>query len=86
MPVLATGRMVRSAQPTLLVENAFEPGGYRFQLVCVDDAGNASEPAQITVTVRPRVVFPRPDVVVPERIVVEPVRPRTPIRPRRPGG
>jgi hypothetical protein len=85
MAILATGRPVASAQPTLLVENAFQPGSYRFQLVCVDDAGNVSEPAQITVTVRQRIVI-RPEIPR-ERIVVEPIEPRiTPIRPRRPGG
>ncbi len=82
MAILATGRMVASAQPTLLVENRLEPGSYRFQLVCVDDAGNASEPAMLTVTVRQRTVI-RPEIIPRERIVVERL---TPIRPQRPGG
>jgi hypothetical protein len=85
MAILATGRTVASAQPTLLVENRLEPGSYRFQLVCVDDAGNASAPALLTVTVQRRIVI-RPEIPR-ERIVVEPVGPRvTPIRPRGPGG
>lgn len=52
MPVLTAGKTVRSAKPTLLVENAFKPGAYRFELVVVDDAGNVSAPASLTVTVR----------------------------------
>jgi hypothetical protein len=56
MPVLATSRTVRSEEPTLLVENPFAPGSYRFQLVVVDDAGNESVPAVIAVEVRARTV------------------------------
>ena len=82
MAILATGRPVASAQPTLLVENRLEPGSYRFQLVCVDDAGNVSEPAQITVTVRARTIV-RPEIIPRERIVVERL---TPTRIRQPGG
>jgi hypothetical protein len=64
MPVLATSRTVRSETPTLLVENPFAPGSYRFQLVVVDDSGNESVPAVISVEVQPRPIRdPRIDVV-----------------------
>lgn len=64
MPVLAQSKTVRSDGATLLVENPFAPGSYRFQLVVVDDAGNESVPAVIAVEVRARTVRdPRIDVV-----------------------
>ena len=91
--------MVRSARPTLLVENPFEPGRYRFQLECVDDAGNVSDPVQLVVTVMPRVVRepreprdPREPRPFDPRVIVQPDRPRdriervTPGRIRRPPG
>ena len=37
MPVLTEGQTVRSREPTILVENRFEPGNYRFRLVVIDD-------------------------------------------------
>lgn len=97
MPVLAQSKTVRSDVPTLLVENPFAPGRYRFELTVVDDAGNESVPAQIVVEVRARpvVIDPRLDVavvrpVLDPRIVVDPRRVTpigpVPIRPLRPGG
>ena len=97
MPVLEPRRTVRSSEPTLLVENAFAPGSYLFQLVCMDDAGNLSDPTELTVTVRPRVIReprdPRPrQPFDPRDIVREPDRPIdrfervTPGRIRRPPG
>ncbi|HEX8238989.1 MAG TPA: hypothetical protein VF574_04530 [Allosphingosinicella sp.] len=96
MPVLAQSRTVSSDVPTLLVENAFAPGRYRFELVVVDDSGNESVPAQIVVEVRPRRVFdPRVDIGIfrpdlESRIEVDPRRITPigpgPIRPLRPGG
>ena len=52
MAVLAPNKPVRSAEPQLLVENQFEPGRYRFQLVVVDDSGNESGPNELVVQVR----------------------------------
>ena len=96
MPVLATGVPFPSPNPTLRVENQLPPGAYVFQLVCVDEDGNESEPKQITVTVRPRIIVDpipggvvRPRPIDPDlRRVVLPgggmvVRP---MRPMRPGG
>lgn len=97
MAVLAQSKTVRSDEPTLVVENPFAPGRYRFELVVVDDSGNESVPAQIVVEVRPRtVVFdPRPDIrifrpTLDPRVAVDPRRITPigpgPIRPVRPGG
>lgn len=96
MPVLAQSKTVRSEVPTLLVENSFAPGRYRFELTVVDDSGNESVPAQILVEVRPTPVFdPRPDIGIfrpnlDTRIAIDPRRITPigpgPIRPPRPGG
>jgi hypothetical protein len=53
MPILATGVPVAVPEPSLQVENQFQPGVYQFELICVDEAGNESSPARIAVTVRP---------------------------------
>jgi hypothetical protein len=84
MPVLAQSKTVRSDVPTLLVENPFAPGRYRFELTVVDDAGNESVPAQIVVEVRARpvVIDRRPDLSIrPESDPLVAVDPRrvTPI-------
>jgi hypothetical protein len=62
MPILATGVPVSVPVPTLAVENQFPPGVYQFQLVCVDEAGNESDPARIAVTVQPQriIIDPAP--------------------------
>lgn len=97
MPVLAQSRTVSTDVPTLLVENRFAPGLYRFDLVVVDDSGNESLPARIVVEVRPRrvVVDPRPDIgplrpTLDPRLEIDPRRVTpigpVPIRPLRPGG
>jgi hypothetical protein len=93
MPTLATGRPFRSAVPTLLVENALPPGRFRFQLVVIDAAGLASDPALLTVEVRRGPIGPvnptRPDIVTGGRVTPTPVpSPRPdPVRPRpRPAG
>jgi hypothetical protein len=90
MPVLAQSKTVRSDAPTLLVENPFAPGRYRFELTVVDDAGNESAPAQIVVEVRGRRVVDPGDVLDGLRDVFDPRRgtPTGPgrIRPLRPEG
>lgn len=98
MPVLSPNKPHRTREPQLLIENELAPGTHRFSLVVVDDSGNESAPATISVTVRrPRPVLD-PDIIR-ERVVTrgggvvipepepepEPLRPITPIiRPRRP--
>jgi hypothetical protein len=52
MPVFVAGQTVGSAAPTVTVDNALKAGSYRFQLVVLDDSGNASAPALLLVTVR----------------------------------
>ena len=91
-----------SGEPTVLVENSLPAGSFRFQLVCVDEAGNESAPAELTVSVREATQI-NPDIfrnriLVRERIVAEPVARATVtrttispnlatrIRPIRPGG
>jgi hypothetical protein len=83
MPILASGKPHRTSAPTVLVENPLDPGDYRFQLVCADDAGNLSAPAQITVTVTsPTRVDPR---LFGTRVTLQPatvLRGRANLRPR----
>jgi hypothetical protein len=51
MPVLVQGRPLVQREPALVVENRLAAGRWRFRLVVVDDAGNASAPADLVVTV-----------------------------------
>ena len=91
-----------TGEPNVLVENQLPPGSFRFQLVCVDEAGNESAPAELTVNVREETLIKRdifrPRILVREPIEREPIgrttvaRPgispglATRIRPLRPGG
>lgn len=66
-----------TGEPTVLVENKLPPGSFRFQLVCVDEAGNESAPAELMINVREapqieRDVF-RPRILVREPIEREPI-------------
>ena len=74
MPVFADGQTIRSREPTLLVENRFAPGVYRFRLVVVDDERNASAPAELVL----RVVEGRLPL---DPVVPEPVFPGGALRP-----
>lgn len=79
------GQPVRSRQAMQLVENPFDPGRYRFQLVVVDRDGRESEPAELAVTVLQRgTTGPvRPGrVVIPTEVIRSPIEV---LRPRRPG-
>jgi hypothetical protein len=51
MPEFAVGKEVVSAAPMVSVDNPLRPGSYRFQLVVIDDSGNASTPAFLSVSV-----------------------------------
>jgi hypothetical protein len=66
-----------SGEPTVLVENKLPPGSFRFQLVCVDEAGNESAPAEITVNVREAVQI-NPDIFRTRILAREPIE-REPI-------
>jgi hypothetical protein len=93
MPVLSPNKAVRSAKPQILVENPLEPGRYHFQLIVVDDANNASAPAELVVQVVRRTIGPidlgglaRPDRI--GRPILNPRNPSIiiPGRITRPGG
>jgi hypothetical protein len=68
MAVFVAGQIVASAVPSVSVDNALKPGSYRFQLVVVDDSGNASAPAMLGVTVRDPSPPPPPPPPGPVRI------------------
>jgi hypothetical protein len=88
MPVFEVDKAVASTKPTVTVENRLPAGRFRFQLVCIDDAGNASEPAQITVTVRQPIGGGIDSGLSGGRtLATNPLTRRpTPVRPLRPGG
>lgn len=72
----------RSKVPQVVVENPLKPGKYRFSLVVVDDSRNASEPAELVVTVveQTRPVL-NPDILRAATTTTI----RQPISPLRPG-
>ncbi len=87
MPVLKVNVPHVSREPAIRVENRLEPGRYRFRLVVVDDAENASQPADLVVEVAPRVIDPIDPRPLDPRIIRNPdlrVRPieRPPIDTR----
>lgn len=88
MPVFDINKPVASTKPVVTVENRLPVGLFRFQLVCVDDAGNQSEPAEIIVTVRQPVGaginadLSGGRTLTRDRVTRKP----TPIRPLRPRG
>ena len=88
MPVLASGVPFPTPDPNLRIENELPPGAHMFQLVCVDEGGNESEPAMITVTVRGRIIVDpipepeRPDRLDPGRIHRFDTIPGVVVRPR----
>jgi hypothetical protein len=100
MVLLAINQPHSTADPQIVVENKLEPGKYRFRLVVLDEAQNASVPADIIIQVMPKIIDPiipdirirpdrilRPDVIT--RPVVEPVIDPGILRPgrfTRPGG
>lgn len=51
MAEFTPGKTVQSREPMVRVDTLLEPGRYRFQLVVIDDQRNASEPAELTVSV-----------------------------------
>jgi hypothetical protein len=62
---LVANRPVKTALPTLQVDNQLRPGTYVFRLVVVDDAGLESRPDEITVTVQRAVPFAAPRAASP---------------------
>lgn len=69
MPTLVPGRPLASREPAVKVENELPAGLWRFRLTVVDDEGNESAPAELTVKVlraptppgpgRPPILSPR---------------------------
>lgn len=51
MPRLKLNTAITRNTPKLTVTNRFKPGKYTFRLQVKDDAGNQSEPVDLTVTV-----------------------------------
>ena len=51
MTRFVTGRVIRSKQPTMVVDPGLEPGRHRFEVTAIDRAGNRSKPALVTVTI-----------------------------------
>lgn len=80
MAVLVPGQVFRSRDPKLPVENALEPGSYRFRLVVVDDEQNRSLPTDLVVQVV-RTVQPVSPVGDATLRVIRPVSPLTAPRP-----
>ena len=74
------GKVVRSREPRVLVENQLDPGEYRFRLTIVGTDGAESEPADLLVTVRGRRPLGpgpilRPDVIARPFPIFRPGRP-----------
>src|SRR5215207_1525617 len=87
MSTLTLGRVLRTREPTLLVENDLAPGRHRFQLTVVDDGGLESEPTELVVAVLARrgPSLPVPPGRIPigrvDPVVATPVRPSPPPQP-----
>jgi|GraSoiStandDraft_4_1057263.scaffolds.fasta_scaffold283536_2 hypothetical protein len=94
MTTLTPGKVFRSREPTLTVENDLAAGRHRFQLTVVDDGGLESEPAELVVAVLDRRTTSPPTTSPPvsppigripidriDPVVVTPVRPSPPPPP-----
>ncbi len=68
MVTLAPGKAFSSSQPTVVVENALASGAHVFQLVVVDDSGNASAPVQLVVNVSKPAPKSEPTPTPPTRV------------------
>lgn len=61
MTTLVAGTAFTSRTPTVLIENRLAVGTWVFQLVVVDNDGNLSAPASLSVSViQPRIPTPIP--------------------------
>jgi hypothetical protein len=73
MVTLAPGKTLRATQPTLVVDNAFDPGRHLFRLTVVDDSGNESAPFDLIVSVeKPAPPPPKTPVGETPPIIVRP--------------
>jgi len=80
MAVLVPGQVFRSRAPMLPVENALEPGSYRFRLVVVDNEQNRSLPTDLVV----RVVRTLQPVAPVGDATLRAIRPVSPLTTQRP--
>jgi hypothetical protein len=82
MPVFTPQKAITTDIPTIEVAVGLKPGRYRFQLVVVDDEGNASAPSELDVEIVAPVVTPPvldPPVVLRPPIDLSPIPVRPPI-------
>lgn len=80
MAAFRRGTPVVTDTATVTVDAGLPTGVHRFQLVVVDDAGNVSRPAELSVEVRapaPPVPFPPPGPTLPRPVPI----PRPPLPP-----
>jgi hypothetical protein len=82
MVTLTTNVPHSSAEPRIVVDNKLEPGKYRFRLVVLDEAKNASLPSEIVIEVQPRQFRPidpdilvRPDIFIRPDVITQPTGP-----------
>jgi hypothetical protein len=74
MVTMAPGKTVRTADPTLVVENAFDPGRHIFRLTVVDDGGNESGAVDLVVSVTKPTVVTTPPIILTRPIDVAVLR------------
>ncbi|MDB5706047.1 MAG: hypothetical protein JWN66_3163 [Sphingomonas bacterium] len=94
MVTMAPGKLLRTADPTLVVENQFDPGRHVFRLTVIDDGGNESAPVDLVVSVvkptvgtTPPIIPTRPiDVSVLRQPTLNPTINPAILRPIRPTG
>ncbi len=68
---------VETEEPVIKVDPGLKEGRYVFQLTVIDQDGNKSRPAQITVVVKRDIVIIDPRLIDP--IIREPIIPIDPI-------
>lgn len=51
MPSIAPNQTIEQSSAELRISNKLPVGKHRFELVVIDDAGQASDPASVTVTI-----------------------------------
>ena len=70
-------KRVESEEPTIKVDPGLKEGRYVFQLTVIDQGGNKSRPAQITVEVKRDLIIIDPRLVDP--VLREPIILRDPV-------
>lgn len=86
MASFVIGRPVTTAEPRIVVDAGLKPGFHRFQLVVVDDGGQASKPDEALVEVALRLIPGEISVtpVILNPVPIDRLRPVvSPLTPRR---